>query len=424
MANPTYFTFSEHSLQNEDDENRLTTILAENISKYKFSNDNPEYLGLNDKLEAHYYIGMRWIKWNGNDKEHKGVIWVKPKNSDIPFEKLLLACLTHPIVSNHLNECYKVNIDEPSIVVPHNFSDYLTPLLIADFLMKARNIVKRGLKKNYVSIRETLNNKTKGKISVNTTIKNQLKKGIITQTDCVYQIHTVDCLENRILKTALLQSQKYIYQFLKTNNQLRELLLFNLTAFEHVSTVSVNRIDLSEMHHNIFYKDYKGALHLAKLILDRIGYSLNADITKKAKTIPPFYINMPELFERYCEVLLRKKYPDTLAGYHQTGYSETRLGRSRLRPDFIIPSENRIVDSKYKYWIEGSNDIHGLMQLSLYSRHDKALQFLNNESKNPILQIIYPSKDGDYEIDFSKSMNQSIEEYEEIYKYPVMINEI
>jgi hypothetical protein len=121
---------------------------------------------------------------------------------------------------------------------------------------------------------------------------------------------------------------------------------------------------------------------------------------------------------------LRKKYPDTLAGYHQTGYSETRLGRSRLRPDFIIPSENRIVDSKYKYWIEGSNDIHGLMQLSLYSRHDKALQFLNNESKNPILQIIYPSKDGDYEIDFSKSMNQSIEEYEEIYKYPVMINEI
>jgi len=424
MSNLPFFIFEEHSKQREVDEKRLSILLSNGLKDIGLSSKNMQYLGLNEEFESNYFIGMRWIGWQENELEQKGVIWVQPKHAKIPYEKLLFKCLNHPKVCGHLDQCYEIFPDEPEIPVPKDFDDYITPLLITDFLVRIQKIARKGLKKGFVTVHNTLNNKIKGKILVNQTINHQLKKNNITQTHCSYQIHTEDCTENRILKAALLQSQKYIYRFMQDREQIKDLLNYNLTTFEEVKSVSINLSDFNDINHSAFYKEYKPSLILAKRILKGLGFSLNSDISLKNKTIPPFYINMPELFERYCEVLLRNKYPDTLAGYQYKGFSETRLGKSKLRPDFIIPSENRIVDSKYKYWINGGNDIGGLMQLSLYSRHKKAIELLNSSGKIPTLQFIFPKNDGELEINFETDKNKSVHEYFEIFKYPLSLIDI
>jgi hypothetical protein len=133
---------------------------------------------------------------------------------------------------------------------------------------------------------------------------------------------------------------------------------------------------------------------------------------------------MPELFERYCESLLRKQYPDTLAGWGNTGKSETRAGTLKLRPDFVIPSMNTIVDSKYKYWIAGQEDKEGMQQMALYGREKKTLQQLNHDSELPILQFLYPSESGNKDIDLQNSSNSCINDYLSIKKYPLKIDDL
>jgi len=418
-----YFTFKEHGEQDAEEIESLLEVLGNKIKDYELSSDNLKYLGLNEKCEADYFIGMRWISWAEGDQKRKGVIWVRPKHHDIPFEKLFWKCLSHPIVNKHMGDCYRIFPEEDAIPLPGSAIDFVTPLLIADFLVRVRKLSQKGLRKRFVNIQETLNSRVKGKLLVTQTLREQVKKSTLIQTRCSYQIQSTNCIENQILKAALLQTQKYLnrHKSGESSNALDNLLHANLRMFSEVTVRSLSQTDFEQINHSAFYQEYKPALNLAKLILKSLGLSINSDISKKDRTVPPFYINMPELFERYCEVLLRNRYPDTLSGYGYTGYSETRLGKSKLRPDFIIPSENRIVDSKYKYWIDRSDDIEGLRQLSLYSRHVKALEKLNNRGIRPKLQFLYPENDGAADVHFDSDRNMQLEDYPEIYKYAVSI---
>jgi 5-methylcytosine-specific restriction enzyme subunit McrC len=427
MKNIQYFTFQEHDGQSVDDGLSLSKLVESRVLNNDFNEENLKYLGihnhigLNTELRAYYYIGMRWIEWNDQSKE-KGIIWVKPKHSKIPFEKLLCTCLNHPKVRDHMEDCYIVFPDEPLIPVPSEFNDYITPLLITDFIIRVQHIIKKGIKKDFVKVNQILNSKIKGKILINQSIKNHIKRNLISQMACSYILYTPDCIENRILKTALLQVQKYIYRFMNNRENIIDILHYNLAAFEEIEPVTVNKNDLNTIKHSVFYKEYKPALKLAIFILTNLGVSLDSNISLSDKTIPPFYINMPELFERYCEVLLRNKYPDTLAGYQYGEFSETTLGRSKQRPDFIIPSINTIADSKYKYWISDKNSLDDIRQLSGYARHNKALEKLKSGSDLPKLQFIYPQDDGEGMIDFEDDKkNLKLMEYNEIYEYPITI---
>lgn len=414
-----FFQYIEHEKQSSGEP------LADYIGKDMLESFNPDatkYLCLDQSLTANYFIGMRWIEWVKDGKKDKGVIWVKPKNKNIPFERLLWKCLNHPVVSNHLSDCYAIFPDEPSIPLQEQDSDFITPLLIIDFLVRVNKIARKGLRKSFISHSTILHSRVKGKINIKETIKHQLNKNTITQNHCSFQLHTTNCIENQILKAALIQSKKYIYRYMRDRSNIIELLNTSLFTFDEVETKTITAVDFNNITHSAFYKEYKPALKLANLILKGLGFSVNSDISIKDKTVPPHYINMPELFERYCEVLLREKYPDTLAGYQYTGFSETRLGKSKQRPDFIIPSENMIADSKYKYWIEGSSDIEGMKQLSLYARHTTALKKLDQNNKLPVLQILYPSETGINSIDFKNEKNVSEKEYIDIYKLPINIH--
>lgn len=420
MSDLPFFIFEEHSGQKAG-ESLEGLLRKSNISEYNLSNDNRAYLGLDENFRAGYFVGMRWINWKEGDAARKGVIWVKPKHGNIPYQRLLWRCLDQPVVCNHLDDCYQIFAEEPSIPLNGEENDLITPLLITDFLVRVQKIARRGLKRSFVNTQNILQNRVKGKILVNQSCRLQLKTNQISQVHCSYHVHTSDCIENQIIKAALLQAQKYICRYLNGRDKLKDVLKYNLNAFDEVSLKKINPIDFHSVHHNSFQKEYVPAVNLAKLILKGIGFSANSDISLMPKTIPPFYINMPELFERYCEVLLREKFEGVLSGYSYKGFSETRLGKSRLRPDFIIPSQNMIIDSKYKYWIDESRDMDGIIQLSRYSRHKKALEKLSDGGYFSKLQFLYPKDDGELEIDFDSDKNEKDNEYPEVFKYPLSL---
>jgi 5-methylcytosine-specific restriction endonuclease McrBC regulatory subunit McrC len=435
-----FFKFREHSCQTNFSTLKLSEIVyhnkhLENDISSEYKKGSLKYLGLDFdnqiELKANYYIGLRWFKWKENDIHHKDVIQVFPKRN-IDFETMLVTCLNNSIVANQMEKSYEIFTEEPFIQIEKNSDDLITIFVIIDYLYKIRNIVHKGLKKDFIKITRNLTGKIKGKINVSKTIRRNILQA--NKTYCSYHIHSIDCLENRILKAGLLIASKYLNQFC-SQQKLFDLLNFNRGAFHLVSTQEISPKDFLKVKQSSFYKEYSPALKLARILLSRFGWKINFDISHQEHFIPPFYINMPELFERYCEVKLRETVSseNLMVGYGQHDPSSTtEVKNPELRPDFILPQQNMIIDSKYKYWIEGS-DIEALnyknsriisrddlQQVSLYSRHRKILNKLDNSNYPPKLVFIFPHNKGNVDIDFSL-LNKEIGNLFEIYSYPLYV---
>jgi len=380
-------------------------ILDDFDNAYNNKNQKHKYLGLHrifpnsigenatepKNLEAYYYIGYRWL-----DSKEKSYIRISPKThtnihkKDIKADYLtmFLTCLSDPIVSQKLDETYKIFFNEKWIKIEQEENDEITPLLILHFLKVVQKISQKGLKKGYVKITENLTSKIKGKILINQTIRKNHLKNRFDRTVCTHQIYTMNCLENQIIKTALKQCSRHLK--IDANNDLIKLLKQNLNTFELIDTKEVFNNDFSTIKHSAFYKDYKDALMLAQMIFKQLGFTLDGQCSGKKYKIPPYYIDMPELFERYVEVQLRKEYNDNLL----PGYSY-KFGNSyewKLRPDFIIKNGQKIIDAKYKYWIlDNKSDSRkdDYQQLSLYGRSKQIRDKIGLGRGNDIAELIF-----------------------------------
>lgn len=410
------------SCEHEDIEYDFQKEFIEELNKL-YDERDPKYLGLHQefdgyevKLKSYYYIGYRWL--NEQDEQY---IHIAPKiynNHQVDYLKMFLECLKDPIVNKRLDNTYKIFFNEKWIEVD-SLQDEITPLLILQFLQAVKNIAQKGLKKGYVKVTENLTSKIKGKILVNQTIKQNHFRNRVDKTVCNYQIFTIDCLENQILKTALLQCSKNLYSF-SNNDDIVKLMKYNISAFELVNSKEVFDSDFAKIKHSPFYKEYKEALRLAKMIFKRFGFTLNSSAKSKKTKIAPFYINMPELFERYVEVKLRKCYKDSLVPSYGLGDGyKTSIGE--LRPDFIVKNKNLIIDAKYKYWFEEEKNLRfkdDFQQLSLYGRVKRIKKdTATPENEEPKILFIYPKIGGETECEKYNEVN----DFTHVYKLGIQI---
>ena len=364
---------------------------------YKFNNAHKEkYLYIkeeefngNRSLKAGYFIGYRWFDTN------KTYLHIKPKihnGKQANFLAMFKECLSHPIVSQKMDKTYKIFFDEPLIEIQDK-KDEITPFLIIHFLQIVKIIEKKGLKKGYIKVTDNLTSKIKGKILVNQTIKQNHFRNRIDKTVCNYQIFTINCLENQILKTALMQCGRYLAGIEDKN--IIKILKQNIIAFEQVDIKEVFDSDFAKIKHSPFYKEYKEALNLAKMIFKRFGFALNNNLSNISNKIPPYYINMSELFERYVELKLLQSNINYIDG------NDVSLAQWSMKPDFLLSNEKIIADAKYKFWYEsGKNQANNensefkddYMQLSLYGRDNKVREKLEVEDNQEVeLLFIYPS---------------------------------
>jgi 5-methylcytosine-specific restriction enzyme subunit McrC len=293
------------------------------------------------KFCTSYFVGADWII------ENKLSIYVQPKlnkeKTEINYLSMLFEAMREPINSEHLDGLFEIYFNKPQIEITQE-QDILTPFLIVQYLQILKRIVQKGLKKTYYPIVQNLESKVKGKILINQTIKTNLVKNQITKTLCRYDEFGLNGEENKILKKALLFSQRAIYSYddlIKNNDVIINLFNYINPAFETVSdNILIEKI--KNFRPNPMYKEYGQALKLALLILKRFSYNITETENTK-KLTPPFWIDMSKLFELYIFKKLREiNTKNNEVIYHQkTHYQEL---------DFLINSEDMkmVIDTKYK----------------------------------------------------------------------------
>lgn len=119
----------------------------------------PQFLGVNSSLQASYFIGASWLV------KDKLPIVVRPKISKVDIAEMLIKALSisSEEEANYFSKCYKISFEEPNIETEEGKTQ-LTPLLVIHYITLLENVVKHGLKRNYITITENLTGKIKGHI--------------------------------------------------------------------------------------------------------------------------------------------------------------------------------------------------------------------------------------------------------------------
>lgn len=358
----------------------------------------------NNSLEIGYYVGLCTID--------DIIIKINPKfnnnNIKINIMKMMQECLNDKIVSLHLSECYKIYYNEPHVKIDNNIFSDLYLFVIQRYIAVLKDTIKHGLYKSFYKEENILKGKIKGKLLINKTNNIHLKENVKLKNKCIYETHDINNIENQILKYALKKAE--IYSLERKYNDLYRNICMLKEKFNNVENRIIKEIDFKKINKKIINKGYKESLNIAYEVIKILDK--NIYVEGKEEKIYPFYINLPELFERYCEVKLRKYIPSLKAGYTK-GDKESQIKTGALRPDFAIPKninekiDAYILDSKYsikynhifeqinkgkKEINEKTGDIKDhLQQLSLYSRTKEFQKQLTVENSSDIkLCIIFP----------------------------------
>ncbi|RXM39494.1 restriction endonuclease [Chryseobacterium sp. CH21] len=372
------------------------------------------------KIKADYYVGVDWLGNTGR------TIYVEPKlnsclseyfntclncdeeSTEIPeqFENkekakthevnylsILLEVMALPQTASYSKDVIQIDWNAKYIEIDQK-DDRLSPFLIIQFLQHLRTIVRKGLKKSYYKKQENLNSKIKGKVLVGQHIKNNVLKNRLTSTFCEFQVFGEDHLENRFLKKVLQFATSYIENnpllFYSNLESIKHILSYCRPAFEHISS-DVDEYYLKHIKKNPFFNEYGEALRIGQFILKRFSYTITKTMQKKIET-PPFWIDMPRLFELYFYYQLIKANPGDEKYIH---YQFKTYGNHL---DFLIskPGYEMVIDTKYKLKYTKSYIHLDIRQVSGYSRLKKVITEMKSKNKDwkedSILDclIIYP----------------------------------
>lgn len=419
------------------------TSKAYNNSSYRFLFEKKENTF---EIKADYCIGIDWL---GNTGKY---IYVEPKinnvniqcfkqeldNEDNSLSIEKSQFLNKPYELDYLNMLLQVtSVTESNLEVQdlvqidweadqisiEQKDDKLTPFLVIRFLQALKSIVRKGLKKNYYKVQENLNNRVKGKILVGQHIKQNVFKNRLTSTFCEYQVFGEDHLENRFLKKVL----KFVISYVENNkillsnnyNIIQQTINYCRPTFELISD-DVKETELKHIKYNPFYREYKDALQIGNHILKRFAYNITQTSEQRVKT-PPFWIDMPRLFELYVFNKMVEHNPLSKKEIH---YQFSTYGNSL---DILVSeSENQmVIDAKYKLHYNNSHLHNDIRQVAGYARLNKVRQKLKiKDDRNIDCLIIYPDMENG-EIDLSlENINhkkQEIKAYHKVYKLGVKL---
>lgn len=446
----------------EGDTNKIDCAFEQELfEKYKaitprifpFSRDKRKCFQLNvaEKsvhLKADYYIGIDWLidgrYVNVRPKLNKGVIELfeektgqedieeyentedesksiieKSKYREINYLKLLMDSFAHPEIGKGTSNLIFIDWNANEIEINQK-DDALTPFLVVQFLNLLKHIVRKGLKKSYYKVQENLTNRIKGKILVGANIKQNVLKNRLTKTYCEYQQFGIDHQENRFLKKVLYYCSNYVHQnaglFEGNQKNLEQLISYCKPAFELVND-ETEIATLKNIKHNPFFKEYQESIKIGKYILKRFAYNIsNITNNQKIKT-PPFWIDMPKLFELYVYHHLLSAFDSKDIEFQFSTYGNAL--------DFLITKEGceMVVDAKYKMHYRSSHIHQDIRQVAGYARLNRVYEKLKLQDCNENIDclIVYPTDEDSVkrtDFDFSKELEnkQSIKAYRQVFK--------
>lgn len=204
--------------------------------------------------------------------------------------------------------------------------------------------------------------------------------------------------------------------------ELLEIINYCRPAFEHISG-NIKEQELKNIKHNPFFKEYRNAIKIGGYILKKFSYNISNTVETKITT-PPFWIDMPILFELYFYNQLLKSNPQYSKNIH---YQFSTYNNSL---DILIsePGFEMVIDTKYKLKYQSSEVHEDIRQVSGYARLNrvrKELGFENEEHKVIDCLIVYPDleapQDQDYTIEYIMEKRQELSAYHKVYKLGIAL---
>lgn len=343
----------------------------------------PQYLGIDQDYRASYYIGASWLI------ENELAVVVTPKNGNTDFIKMFLAALEVDTQheSDYFAKCYGIDFKKATIKSP-GINSQLTPMLVLHFLSLLNRLVKRGLKKDYITREENLKSKVKGRIMMGRHLQQNIFQQRQDKVYCQFQEYTDDTPENRLLKRALLFCEHIIGQWKNLQTKYSKtdvpLMLNHLKKrFDHV-TDNIEPYQIQHLTTNKLFKEYREAIRVAKMLLRRFDYSVaKVDVNDKEST-PPFWIDMARLYEMWVWNRLKENRVNEVL-FQGNGFYGRQVA------DFVIREEKLILDAKYKPKYKEDNyvDINDIRELSGNARDESLLPGLP-DNYSPRCVILYP----------------------------------
>ncbi|WP_293310928.1 5-methylcytosine restriction system specificity protein McrC [Pedobacter sp. UBA5917] len=343
-------------------------------------------------------------------------------DKEVDIIAMLLEIMSHTEVAKHTNNLLLIDWVANEIPITQK-QDLLTPFLIVKFLKLLQDIVKKGLKKSYYKVTENLNNRVKGKILVGEQIKQNIFKNRFTNTVCEYQVFGEDSVENRFLKKVYLFCTQYVENndyFFKDKNNIGWIINYVRPAFDKIGS-EVSLQVLKHFKYNPFFKEYKEAIKIGQHILKKFLYNITKTTEEKVST-PPFWIDMPKMFELYVFAGLLNGNSSLSAS--NFNYQFSTHGNSL---DFLICDEDSeagikiVADTKYKLRYN-YGQIHGdIRQVAGYARLNKVKNQAPRLSDEIPCLIIYPkpAKNGEKQkinLSIKDLLNDKIAAYHQVYK--------
>ncbi|MEA1850637.1 restriction endonuclease [Chryseobacterium sp. MHB01] len=329
---------------------------------------------------------------------------------------MLMQIMSHPEVSKHTRNLLFVDWEDKEIEITQR-QDLLTPFLVVRFLNLLKDIVRKGLKKSYYKKQENLRNRVKGKILVGQQIKQNVFKNRLTNTVCEYQVFGEDSLENRFLNKVFVFCTSYLENnkiYFKEDNEIFWLINYIRPSFEHIG-YEINVQEIKNYKHNPFFKEYKKAITIGQQILKRFSYNITKTTEEKIST-PPFWIDMPKMFELYVYAQLSKHNPELQA--KDFNYQFSTHGNAL---DFLICTVDKkiVVDAKYKLHYNYSQVHNDIRQVAGYARLKKVKNQTPQLNEEIECLIIYPKPIGsisENNLNLNSLQWDEIKAYHKVYK--------
>lgn len=257
----------------------------------------------------------------------------------------------------------------------------LLEIFITMFLDELAQLIKKGLKSDYITKEENLKF-LKGKLKIN----QQIKKNYIHKENFFveYQEFLSDRIENKLIKTTL----EFLYKKARLNKNQQRIREF-LFVFDNINKSQNIKNDFSKIKLDRQMKDYEKTLLWCKTFLLE-----NSFTPYKGNEIAfALLFDMNLLFESYVGYYLKKD------GYNVSlqdrgKYLVEEPNKFALRPDIVIQKENQqiVADTKWKI-IKDEKDISQTDMYQLYAYGTK----YQNCSK---VYLIYPHNDNYIDLEY------------------------
>ena len=253
----------------------------------------------------------------------------------------------------------------------------LMEIFITVFLNELDNLIRLGVRKNYVKVSEN-SNFIKGKIKILNNIKyNSTHK---ERNYIEYSKFIENIPENIILKTCLIYLQNKTTDIYNKKRINEALFVFDEIRVTYNIANEFNKICLNRL--NMYYET---PLELAQIFL--MG---NSFLPQTGKTnLLSLMFPLEKLFEEYVFFNLKKEHKDkfnTIKAQSNPYYLIESENKFKLKPDIVMENDKTIMilDTKWKLLDMNSNDgkynisQSDLYQLYAYGKKYKQIHFMNS----------------------------------------------